>query len=52
MYRELVDLRQRAAMINDAFLATLIETAADEARDQLRDDLILREEQAARAGTG
>lgn len=46
IHRELDDLRQRATMINDAFLATLIETAADEARDQLRDDLIIREAQA------
>jgi hypothetical protein len=46
IHAELVDLHRRATLIHDDFLALLIATAADEARDQLRDDLILREAQA------
>ena len=45
---ELQDLHRRATMINDAFLAELIGAAAEEARDQLRDDLTLREEAHAK----
>lgn len=40
---ELQDLHRRATMIDDPYLAELIGIAADEARDQLRDDLVLRE---------
>jgi hypothetical protein len=43
IHAELIDLNDRAALIQDDFLAMLIATAADECRDQLRDDLILRE---------
>jgi hypothetical protein len=43
IHAELIELHDRAALINDDFLAMLIATAADECRDQLRDDLILRE---------
>ena len=43
MYLELRDLHRRATLIDDGFLAELIATAADEARDQLRDDKMLRE---------
>ncbi len=49
IHRELHDLHHRAALIDDDFLAQLIETAADEARDQLRDDLLLRERESAEA---
>ena len=48
IHGELLDLQHRATLIGDEFLATLIATAADEARDQLRDDLIMREEGAGR----
>jgi hypothetical protein len=41
---ELQDLHRRAEMIDDPYLATLIGHAADEALDQLRDDLVMREE--------
>ena len=40
--RELSGLREKADQIDDHFLAFLITSAEDEARDQLRDDLILR----------
>jgi hypothetical protein len=40
---ELQDLHRRAEMIDDLYLATLIGHAADEALDQLRDDLVMRE---------
>ena len=43
MHDELRELERRALAIDDAFLAALIADAADEARDQLRDDLILRQ---------
>jgi hypothetical protein len=43
MHDELRELERRAAAMDDGYLATLIATAADEARDQLRDDLILRQ---------
>jgi hypothetical protein len=42
--RDLTRLQGEAQDINDDFLAYLISAAADEARDQLRDDLILRQE--------
>jgi hypothetical protein len=44
LVRELETLRSKAMTIDDAFLAFLISAAADEGRDQLRDDLILRQE--------
>ena len=53
MHAELLDLQRRALLIRDDFLAALIGTAADEARDQLRDDLLMRKTEAegsARAG--
>ena len=50
IHAELVDLHRRATLIQDDFLALLIATAADEARDQLRDDLLLRDAQAEREG--
>lgn len=50
MYGELEDLRRRALVLNDDFLAMLIATAADETRDQLRDDLIMREAAPPEAG--
>jgi hypothetical protein len=43
---ELQDLHRRAEMIDDPYLATLIAHASDEALDQLRDDLVMREEAA------
>jgi hypothetical protein len=43
IYRELQELQRRATVLNSAFLAQLIAAAADEARDQLRDDLMMRE---------
>ena len=48
IHAELCELHQKAALIHDDFLALLIATAADEARDQLRDDLILREVEGER----
>jgi len=36
--------------IGDDFVAFLISTAADEVRDQLRDDLILRQELVSESG--
>jgi hypothetical protein len=50
IHAELLDLHRRASLIHDDFLALLIATAADEARDQLRDDLILRDAQAEGEG--
>jgi hypothetical protein len=52
---ELQDLHRRAVSIDDPYLATLIGHAADEALDQLRDDLVMREEEKidpAAADTG
>jgi hypothetical protein len=46
IYRELQELQRRAIVLDDAFLAELITAAADEARDQLRDDLMMRESEA------
>ena len=43
LHDELRELERRALAIDDPYLATLIGDAADEARDQLRDDLILRQ---------
>ena len=43
LHDELRELERRALAIDDPFLAALIADAADEARDQLRDDLILRQ---------
>jgi hypothetical protein len=40
---ELRELHRRAEMIDDPYLAELIARAADEAVDQLRDDLVIRE---------
>jgi hypothetical protein len=50
VYLGLRDLQRRAEKIDGGFLSALIEAASDEARDQLRDDLIMREgEQSAEA---
>jgi hypothetical protein len=51
IHNELVELHDRTALIGDDFLALLIGEAADEARDQLRDDLVMREAEAARAAS-
>jgi hypothetical protein len=45
---ELQELQRRADMIDDVYLAELICAAAEEARDQLRDDLVLREAEHAK----
>jgi len=45
LHVDLRELERRALEIEDAYLAALVAIAADEARDQLRDDLILRQEQ-------
>jgi hypothetical protein len=50
LVRELETLRSKAMTIGDDFVAFLISTAADEVRDQLRDDLILRQELVSEAG--
>lgn len=44
IYRELMRLQNEAALLRNDFLAFLISSASDEAHDQLRDDLILRNE--------
>ena len=44
IYRELTRLQSEAALLRNEFLAFLISSAGDEAHDQLRDDLILRNE--------
>jgi len=51
MHDELREMERRADSIGDHYLAVLIGDAADEARDQLRDDLILRHA-ASGAGQG
>ncbi len=45
---ELQDLHRRDDMIDDVYLDELIGAAADEAQDQLRDDLVLREAEHAK----
>jgi len=51
LLRELEASRSKAMTIDDDFLAFLISAAADEARDQLRDDVILRQELVSEAKT-
>lgn len=50
IYRELLDLHHRAENMSNSFLAELIGTAKDEARDQLRDDMMMREAEAKANG--
>lgn len=45
---ELQELKRRAELIDDVYLVELICAAAEEARDQLRDDLVLREAEHAK----
>ena len=49
--QELRDLEARVHLFGDEFLEYLITTAADEAQDQLRDDLLLRQEGEERKRT-
>jgi hypothetical protein len=51
MHDELREMERRADSFGDHYLAALIADAADEARDQLRDDLVLRQA-ASGAGQG